>query len=252
MVTASFFYSFMMINFPSGSVDVSVIRSARRTLQISVQTDGQVVFRAPVMITNERIEQCLHQKAAWIERVRAKILARSLTRVSPQYRDGGVFFFLGEKKILSISHGVLAWPRFEATPLGWDLVVPESWDDAAVAAQAQRSLECWYRRKAETYLSERLAFWADHMGGVMPRLTLRVQQRLWGSCNSHRCAVNLNRKLVAFPMDVIDYVVIHELCHLRHPDHSSRFWREVGAWCPLWRQHRQWLKSDALRYVSPL
>ncbi len=242
----------MIINIPSGPLNVSVVRSRRRTSQISVGQGGQVVFRASIALTDDRIERFIRQKTAWIERVRNKMLARSVTRVLPEYKDGGVFFLLGEQKGLCIQKGTLAWPRFEPTLSGWDLFVPNDWDEEAVASQAKRSLELWYRREAETYLPQRLAFWSQRMAIATPLLTLRVQQRLWGSCNSRRRSVNLNRKLIAFPVDVIDYVMIHELCHLRFADHSARFWKEVMAWCPLFRQHREWLKKDALRHVSPL
>ncbi len=242
----------MIIDIPSGPLNVAVIRSRRRTSQISIGQDGQVVFRAPAALTDERIERFIRQKTAWIERVRNKMLSRSVIRALPEYKDGGVFFLLGEQRRLCIQKGTLAWPRFEPTLSGWDLFVPTDWDEETVSLQAKRSLELWYRREAETYFPYRLAFWSARMAIVMPTLTLRVQQRLWGSCNSRRHAVNLNRKLIAFPVDVIDYVVIHELCHLRFADHSARFWKEVMVWCPLFRQHREWLKKDALRYVSPL
>lgn len=242
----------MIIDIESGPLNIQVIRSSRRTSQISVGPDGQVVFRSPLGVADERIEHFIRQKASWIERVRLNILRRASMRVIPRYQDGASFFLLGEEKVLRVQAGEYIWPKFEVTLSGWDLFVPRDWKEDVVSEEAKKSLGLWYHRAAEMYLSERLVFWAKHMVIEAPVLTLRVQQRLWGSCNSRRCSVNLNRKLIAFPIDIIDYVLIHELCHLRFADHSSRFWKEVGRWCPLFKQHRAWLKNHAPRYGSPL
>ncbi|MDD5657422.1 MAG: M48 family metallopeptidase [Elusimicrobia bacterium] len=90
----------------------------------------------------------------------------------------------------------------------------------------------------------RVRHWSGAMGVSPRRVCLKSQRTLWGSC-SERGNVNFNRALAGAPAEVLDYVVIHELAHLREMNHSHRFWAVVEAWCPDQKRHRRWLRENS-------
>ena len=97
--------------------------------------------------------------------------------------------------------------------------------------------------RAHGAFSERAAFWSERMGVRYGRITVKDQKTLWGSC-TRAGDLNFNWRLTLAPAPVLDYVVIHELCHLLEMNHSRRFWALVSRWCPEYRRHRRWLRAN--------
>lgn len=110
-------------------------------------------------------------------------------------------------------------------------------------SEAKKNL---YRRRAGEILGKRTAYFAKIMGVRYNRITIREQKTRWGSCSSNR-NLNFNWKLVLAPPEVLDYVVVHELCHLKEMNHSSAFWHEVEAVVPDYKARRAWLKENGWR-----
>ena len=96
--------------------------------------------------------------------------------------------------------------------------------------------------KAAEYIPERVKYYADIIGTNYGQITIRAQKTRWGSCTA-KGNLNFNWRLVMAPEPVLDYVVIHELCHLRYMDHSEHFWNLVAEFCPAYKQYRKWLKE---------
>jgi hypothetical protein len=96
---------------------------------------------------------------------------------------------------------------------------------------------------ARELFSSRVTHWSAVMGVAPKRVFLKNQRTLWGSCSS-RGNLNFNRALAGAPAEVVDYVVIHELAHLKEMNHSRRFWGVVEAWCPEHKQRRRWLRQN--------
>jgi predicted metal-dependent hydrolase len=103
------------------------------------------------------------------------------------------------------------------------------------------ALEQWYRTEAAKLINERADKLSSQMGISYKRVAIRGQKTRWGSC-SHRKNLSFNWKLIMAPEPVIDYVIIHELTHLKEMNHSKRFWELVAEYCPAWRDYKKWLK----------
>lgn len=112
-------------------------------------------------------------------------------------------------------------------------------------------VEQWYRGEARRRIEPRLARFAPELGVVYRRALIGYGRTRWASC-SPKASLSFNWKLIMAPPAVIDYVVIHELAHIRQMDHSARFWRLVEAHCPEWRAHRRWLRDHQWLLDSPL
>lgn len=131
--------------------------------------------------------------------------------------------------------GGLVWYRGERVPVE-TMARPKEGESLRVAFEAR------VRSIASAELPARCADLARRHGLTVSRVTIRNQRSRWGSCSS-RGAIALNWRLVQMPADVSDYVILHELMHLRQPNHSRRFWREVAAVCDGWRAAEQWLRT---------
>ena len=108
-------------------------------------------------------------------------------------------------------------------------------------ATVRAALEAWYRRQAQTAFRARLEQLIKPYGFVYGRVSVKGQKSRWGSC-SRQGNLNFNWRLLLAPPAVLDYVVIHELCHLKEMNHSARFWQLVARTCPDYATHRRWLR----------
>ncbi len=104
-------------------------------------------------------------------------------------------------------------------------------------------IESWYRKQAESIIKEKAAELCKIMEVNYNRLTIRGARTRWGSC-SQKGNLNFNWKLVMAPEPIIDYVIVHELAHLKEMNHSQRFWNMVTRYCPQWQQHKKWLEEN--------
>jgi len=104
------------------------------------------------------------------------------------------------------------------------------------------ALERWYRMQAAELMKKKVDELSARLGISYTRLTIRGQKTRWGSC-SRKGNLSFNWKLLMAPEPVIDYVIIHELTHLREMNHARRFWQLVAEQCPHWRKHRKWLRD---------
>lgn len=114
----------------------------------------------------------------------------------------------------------------------------------AESNRLDQALERWYREQVAQLLPEKVERLSVNMGLTCGRLSIRGQKTCWGSC-SGKGNISLNWKLIMAPEAVIDYVIIHELAHLKELNHSRMFWQLVSKYCPEWREHKQWLKDHA-------
>jgi len=206
-------------------------RSRRRTIGLAIDQRGLRVG-APLQARLGDIESLIRQHgewvlaklAAWRERPAGEKLAVA---------DGTVISALGAALTVTVTPGSRQRWLFSGDKL--HLFVPP-----AVAASAV--LEKALREKARAVFGERLAHFAPGLGVATPPLRLSAARTRWGSC-SHHGGISLNWRLVFMPLPVVDYVVAHELAHLREMNHSPRFWSVVEQLCPDWRARRLELRQ---------
>lgn len=213
--------------------------SRRRTIALRIDSDGLTV-NAPARAPLYRLEEVLADKAGW---VREK-LALMLERRPPQrlWQDGETLPLLGEEVRLSVVSG-----RVRAAPLLVEDRLQVEVADISGAAAVQTKVMKWYRATALADFTARVARYAALLGVPFPPLSLSNAASRWGSCTA-RGAVRLNWRLIKAPPHLIDYVVAHELAHLKHLDHSPAFWRTVATLYPACLAARRELKANGHLY----
>jgi predicted metal-dependent hydrolase len=214
-------------------------RRGRRGVGLRVDERGLAVS-APVAMPLARVEALVRESERWVLR---KVAEWSERRITPlQWSDGARLPWLGGFLTLRIAAG----GRARAVHDGAELrVTAPAGDSEAV----RRAVVRWYKTVALDVLSSRVEALAQAAGLATPRVLISPARTPWGSCNTRR-EVRLAWRLVKAPPDLVDYVICHELSHLRHMNHSRAFWGEVERQCPGYRRLRSELHSNDHLYRS--
>jgi len=210
-----------------------MIRSKRKTIAILVQRDGKVIVRAPLKAPERLIKAFIESKSAWIKEKRALALQRQVALPQRQFTDGEKFWLLGQQIALRVVAG-----QKTALTLDGEFRLSQKAQPQALAV-----FEKWYRARALQVLSERVNLLAARFGFRYEKLRITSARTRWGSCSS-RGTLSFVWRLVMAPLEVIDYVVIHELAHLKIKNHSAQFWAEVARLMPAYKSSRDWLKKN--------
>jgi len=202
-------------------------RRGRRGVGLKVDENGLTVS-APSTMPLVRIEGLVRESERWVLRKIAEWKTRQVPHV--RWEDGAPLPHLGGSIVLRLFHGA----RGKA-----DLVEGELRATVRDAgpAEVRRVVLAWYRRAAEAHLGARLSELARRAGLPEPRFFVSSALARWGSCNSRR-EIRLAWRLLKAPPALVDYVICHELAHLRHMNHSPAFWAEVERQCPDYRRLR--------------
>lgn len=211
-----------------------IIRSRRKTVALIIDTNGNLIVRAPQRLSNRRIAEIIQEKETWIRTRQREMLNQQASTPVHRYLEGEEFWFLGNQYFLQLVHN----PQ---KPL---VLTNQFLLDIQYQAQAAQVFEAWYRQQARLILTERTNQLANRLGLKFSRLRLSSAQTRWGSCSS-RGTISLVWRLVMAPLPVIDYVILHELTHLRIPNHSKAFWEQIATEEPDYRSHINWLKAHS-------
>ena len=204
-----------------------IIRSRRRSLALVVTDEATVVVRAPWRASEESIARFLADNAEWLRRKLKEMAARP--RPQPKtFVPGEGLLFLGASCRLRFGDGEV---RLE----NGEVVVP-----SGPPSRCRLLVTNWYRQQALRIFQERVRERAFLMGVAYNSLRLSDAKSRWGSC-SGQDSLNFSWRLVMAPLPVIDYVIVHELAHIRHKNHSTRFWALVRRFMPDYQSRRKWL-----------
>jgi predicted metal-dependent hydrolase len=234
------------VQFGGTRIDYTVRRSARRrTVAVAVDPRLGVLVAAPDATPLSRLDAVVHRKARWIvERLRR---VRRTEQPLPQreFVSGESYLYLGRHYRLKVVP--VAQPG-DARVAGGLLVVGvhRALRGAERTAAARRAVESWYRRRAARRLAQRVRQWAPTVGVAEPHVVIRSQQRRWASCDAHG-TLRINWRIVQAPMRLVDYVVAHELVHLRHQEHSKAFWAALGRAMPDYERRAEDLRRIGAR-----
>jgi predicted metal-dependent hydrolase len=239
-------------------LEYQLIRSKRRkTLALQVR-HGHVTVRAPYYVTTSFIDTFIQEKSAWL-----------LTKLAEQkekpdfcdFKQDSSLLFLGEHLTLniflakqsnvfienSLASETESHSGYKTSQRQLNVVinVKESaklTEPLTKAKRVKKLLEIYFKQQAEQLILERLEFLSIETSLVPKKVNIRQYSARWGSCNN-RGELSFNYLLMMAPIFVIDYVIIHELCHLEHLNHSKSFWQLVEQYCPNFQTAKKWLNT---------
>ncbi len=220
------------------------IRGRRHVHLIIEEESGGVAVRAPYRFSRAEAEWLLQSNAEWV--IRSLREARARNALRPRLVTGAALPLLDERLTLEVNP-VEQGDLFENSTLAEGEVRRER-DRLRVRTRApdrgdlRPLLESWYRSRAKQELPARLRGFGGELGLWPERVSIRGQKTRWGSCSGNG-GISLNWRLMLLGIELVDYVLVHELCHLRHLNHSVRFWRLVGSLIPDFRQREDRLRE---------
>jgi predicted metal-dependent hydrolase len=214
------------------------VRSKRKTIALIIQPDGTLTVRAPMRMPEARIRDFVESHADWIRRARAKV--RKAVPVRPKsYTEGETFLFLGQAYPLKIV------PR-QRSRLDFDREAFKLTKSAL--PKAEEAFKLWYKKQAAAFLAERVQLRARSQGFKYKKIRISSARTRWGSCSSNG-TLSFTYRLIMAPLQVVDYVIVHELVHTQIRNHSKTFWRRVGEVMPDYKTSLTWLKKNGSSLV---
>lgn len=219
-------------------------RSRRKSIGFLVGAEGLLV-RAPHWVTLREVDAAVQEKGVWIVAKLRQFKQRQTEHVQQaiEWRHGAEVPFLGRKvQLCVLERGV---GRVQGQDLPPEQVLPVTVPPGASDAQVRDAAQAWLKKQAKTLFEARLHHFAPLLGVRWHKLSLSSASTRWGSARADG-HIRLNWRLIHLPISQIDYVVVHELAHLREMNHSPRFWETVGEVMPDYAQRRQALRQVPL------
>lgn len=244
---------FYAVIYCGGVLEYQLIRSSRRkTIALQV-SNAIVIVRAPAFVKTAYVEKLIQAKLQWLKQKVAQQKQNAI--LNPHYNqqftgknlaDNPTMYIDGSPHNIVIEYGhedvihnqlekkltlVLSY-RYEKHDV----------NSVAILTKVKSQIECWLKARIENYIKEKLVVFSQQTLLFPSSFKVRKYKARWGSCNSHG-ELSFNYLLKMLPKWVIDYVIIHELCHLKHMNHSTDFWQLVAKYCPEYKTAKNWLSE---------
>ena len=211
--------------------------SQRKTTDIVIERDGVVTVRPPANYTPEQVDAVVESKRMWIYRNLAEWKDLNASAVVREWVNGETFLYLGRSYRLSLVSNqegdlMLKDGRF---------CLSRSVVEEGGAEAARLAFETYFAEKGLQRFSERVAYYAPKAGVTVASIKVKEMGYRWASCGKNG-VLNFHWKCMMAPPKIIDYIVVHELCHIHHRSHSDAFWNEVDKVMPDYRERKEWLR----------
>ena len=209
-----------------------MVRSGRRTFSLEITPEARLVVRVPARASQELIKKFLWKNRFWIQSKQAMVQARRREVAPKKFVSGEEFLYLGRLYPLDLVE--------EDLPLSLEghFRLSRKWE-----GDAKEIFMDWYKKQAHEVIMKRVEGYASRTGLRYQGLKISDAKKRWGSCSS-KGRLRFNWRLVMAPLEVLDYVVAHELVHLEELNHTKRFWDKVQALAPDYKKHSAWLDQN--------
>lgn len=217
----------------------TLTRKAVKNINLRVRPDGTVVVSAHPRVSLKRIEDFVQSKAQWIESAQ-KTYAQTTPPTTQTYATGDTYYLLGQPLTLHLLQGA---PEGVVRLQNTLLITVQ---DTGNWERKHRLLSQFEKAQCQAICTPIVAQYQAQLapyGVAMPQIRFRAMTSRWGSCLCNKHIITLNTKLVAYPLPAIAYVVLHELCHFVHPNHSQSFYDFLAQFMPDWKEYRNLLKT---------
>ena len=227
------------IKYENKTIAYTVSKAKVKNIYISIQ-DGEVVVKAPWYVTANEIQNVVENKRKWIMNALEKYSVSP--RKTKEYCDGEVFQILGNKYTLSIYYQVTNKAELKVENGTIEIILPLDYAEKDNTELIKKLIDKMYYMIAEKEIEISMEKMRKLVGLAPDEYRIRKTKTLWGSCSSNR-KITINQNLMMYSHKAIDYVVLHEICHLRYMNHSKKFWEMVESYMPDYKEAERELKQ---------
>ena len=210
-----------------------IIRSKRKTLSLTINEKAELIIRAPKRLSIEKIQDFINEKENWINR-KKRLIENQIKDVTSNHNK---LLYLGNLFPINVEQNASKELFFTGEEFIANSIEPDS---------LSLSIKKWYKNKFREIALPRVAYFANKHNLMVNQVRIKNQKTMWGSCSSKN-NINLNYLLLMAPIGVIDYVIVHELVHTIHRNHSTDFWDSVESIMPEFEEHKRWLKKNGYK-----
>lgn len=235
----------MILSYEYGTeiIEFTVIYRKRKTLSIKIEAPRIITVIAPMGLSEEKIIELVKTKSKWVVKKLFDMEEMQYLRKDKQYINGESFSYMGRNYSLQI-----VFDQNKITPEGkldkGKIYVYTNNNDEDVIKGALINL---YMEKAKENIEERIEYYQPYFDLKPSKIIIKDQKKCWGSCNRNR-ELRFNFRCIMTPSTVLDYIVVHEMCHMVHMNHSKDFWNLVESILPDYKERRQLLKNTEIKY----
>ncbi|XMB67290.1 SprT family zinc-dependent metalloprotease [Mycoplasmatota bacterium zrk1] len=209
-------------------------RSDRKTLSITIDNKGSILVKAPRKVSFQVIDNLVNSKEEWIRKKLNEISNRNELHKRKEFVSGEEFLFLGNTYLLDIRDVANIYIDDKY------IVLPKAFLDNPV-----QKMSSWYMKCARKIFTDRTNEIGNMLGYSYKSVGISSAKKRWGSCSSVG-KINFTWRLVMAPQEIIDYVIVHELVHLVHHNHSKKYWQTVERIMPDYRKRKEWLTRNQI------
>ncbi len=230
------------------SFNYKIVRKKRKTIGIKVTSKGEVIITSPFGISEEMLENIVKKKSQWILSKLHKFKNENMEEET-SIKNGYKLMYLGIELKLELNDKRESSREFFISDGKFKVFLQHNIDSEETLMK--NHITMIYKREAEKILRERTKIYMEIMHVHPLKITIKNQKTIWGSC-SFKKNINYNYKIIMAPIEIVDYIVVHELCHLIHMNHSKQYWNAVKSILPDYGVRRQWLKENGFRIMKIL
>ncbi len=217
--------------------NIEIIYSKRKTLALQINVNGKILIRAPYGMPKSLIENFVSKKTNWLQRKQKEIANRNEKYSKPTFDEGTEFYYLGNKYKIFFDK-----EQKEKITFDDKIIIGKDWHNFPKLALVK-----WYKEQAKIYFEQRLLYQSNRLKINYKKLRISNARSSWGTCSSDNI-ISLSWRLIMAEAKIIDYVIIHELCHVKHKNHSQAFWSLVKLSMPEYKIYQQKLKAIGLSF----
>ncbi len=234
------------IRYGSRQIEYIVKTSKRKkTVAINVTSEARVIVRAPQFLNEVNITKIVKKKAPWIIKKQEYFKNLQLLYPEKEFISGEQILYLGRRyrlKVNKVQNSSACKPKIVGRRV--IIHVNSQLSDKDRKSMIEKTIIQWYVLRAKNVINKRIQHYKQILGVNPKNIEIKDQKKRWGSC-SNSGILRFNWHVVIAPMSIIDYIIVHELCHLEIKNHSKEFWRLVSLVLPDYQKRRDWLKNNA-------
>ncbi|MFD2761637.1 M48 family metallopeptidase [Lentibacillus juripiscarius] len=234
------------LNYGTTTIDYILYRQPRTDLKISVTLVNGIEVYAPETIDETEIRRHLHKKAPWIQRKISSLEQVDTKTGQYEFISGEKLPYLGRHYRLKVYRGNIPKCSLRFFQGRYLASVPAEMSQEEIRQTLEQQLIQWYRKQALKKLKERSGYFQSLMDANPNSVQIRTQHKRWGTCTPDG-DIYINWRLIMAPANVFEYVIVHELAHLKVQDHSPAFWKTVKSILPDYEKRKEWLRVNGMK-----